>query len=595
MQLPLHDYWSLLARYLRVHRGKVFALALLLLGSIGLQLVSPQLVRRFIDAAQAASPTQTLLGLALLVLGTALLTYVLSLGITYLSEDVGWRTTNALRADLAAHCLRLDLRFHHRYTPGALIERIDGDVGQLAHFFSQLVLQIIGNALLLLGILSVLFGEDRRLGIGFLGFVIGALLILLRLRNFATPSLQAERAASADLFGFLEERLSGVEDLRANGAVAYTLHRLFLTMRAFWQAGMAARVRSAVFGSIIVVWYELGTALALVLGAILFLRDVMSIGTIYLLYAYVRMITGPLLEMTGELQRLQEASAAILRINELLAEQSTIVDGPDTALPSGPLAVTFDHVSFDYPKSSMNTTTSNAPILRDFTFALPPGRALGLLGRTGSGKSTLTRLLLRLYDPQTGAIRLGETDLRQVTQATVRRHVGIVTQDVQLFHASVRDNLTFFDQNLADEAVEQALAAVGLQAWLNTLPAGLDTLLTAGGSTLSAGEAQLLAFARVLLRDPGVVILDEASSRLDPLSERRLDQAISRLIQNRTAIIIAHRLSTVQKVDDILILEEGQIQEVGPRTQLAADPTSRFTHLLRTGQLTEATTVPSTQ
>lgn len=598
MQLPLHDYWSLLARYLRVHRGNVFVLALLLLGSIGLQLINPQLVRRFIDAAQAGRPMQTLLGVALLFLGAALLNYLLTLGMTYLSEDIGWRTTNALRADLATHCLRLDLRFHHHYTPGALIERIDGDVGQLAHFFSQLVLQIAGNALLLLGILSVLFGEDWRLGLGFLAFISGALLILLRLRNFATPYLQAERAASADLFGFLEERLSGVDDIRANGAVAYTLQQLFLAMRAFWRAGLAARTRAALFGSIIVVWYELGTALALALGALLFLRDALSIGTIYLLYAYVRMLTGPLMEMTSELQRLQEASAAILRINELLAEQSQISDGPGTSLPDGPLAVTFDQISFDYPTSTPSTTEIPLPLLHDFTLRLPPGRTLGLLGRTGSGKTTLTRLLLRLHDPQAGAIRLGETDLRQITQATVRRHVGIVTQDVQLFHASVRDNLIFFDARIGDAAVAQALAAVGLQEWLNALPSGLDTLLTAGGSTLSAGEAQLLAFARVLLRDPGVVILDEASSRLDPMSEQRLDHAISRLIQNRTAIIIAHRLSTVQKVDDILILEEGRIQEFGPRAQLAADPTSRFAHLLRTGQLTAAdaaTTTPSTR
>lgn len=590
MQLPLHDYWSLLARYLRDHRGKVFTLGLLLLGSIGLQLVNPQLVRRFIDAAQAGSPTQTLLDLALLFLGAALLNYGLTLGITYLSEDIGWRTTNALRADLAAHCLRLDLHFHHQHTPGALIERIDGDVGQLAHFFSQLVLQLIGNALLLLGILGVLLGEDWRLGVGFLAFISGALLILLRLRNFATPYLQAERAASADLFGFLEERLGGIEDIRANGAVAYTVQRLFLSMRTFWRAGMAARVRGAIFGSIIVIWYELGTALALALGALLFLREAMSIGTIYLLYAYVRMITGPLLEMTGELQKLQEASAAILRINELLAEQSTLIDGPATTLPGGPLAVTFDQVSFAYNNAGPTPPTTNAPVLHDFTLALPPGRTLGLLGRTGSGKTTLTRLLLRLSDPQAGTIRLGDVDLRQVSQATVRRHVGIVTQAVQLFHATVRDNLTFFDQRIEDEAVRQALAAVGLQEWLNALPAGLETLMTASGSTLSAGEAQLLAFARVLLRDPGVVILDEASSRLDPSSERRLAQAISRLIQNRTAIIIAHRLSTVQKVDDILILEDGRIQEFGPRAQLAADPTSRFTHLLHTSNaFTEAT------
>ncbi|MBX3015678.1 MAG: ABC transporter ATP-binding protein, partial [Caldilineaceae bacterium] len=241
---------------------------------------------------------------------------------------------------------------------------------------------------------------------------------------------------------------------------------------------------------------------------------------------------------------------------------------------------------------AISTQPTERPLLQDFTLTLAPGRTLGVLGRTGSGKTTLTRLLLRLYDPQAGTVELNGIDLRQLTRAALRRHVGIVTQDVQLFHASVRDNLTFFDARLADAAIEEALVTVGLGDWLQALPAGLDTMLAAGGSGLSAGEAQLLAFARLLLRDPGVVLLDEASSRLDPHSERRLDQALNNLLfggqdagtQNkRTAMIIAHRLTTLQKVDDLLILEAGQIQEYGPRAQLAADPTSRFAQLLRTG------------
>ncbi|MEZ4731408.1 MAG: ABC transporter ATP-binding protein [Caldilineaceae bacterium] len=587
MHIPLRDYWSLLARYLRTQRGKVTLLALLLFGSIGLQLINPQIVRRFIDAAQGGQSTATLLWLALLFLGAALCNYLLRLATTYLSEDVGWRTTNALRADLAAHCLRLDMTFHHQHNPGTLIERIDGDVGQLARFFSQLVLQLLGNFLLLFGILAVLAWEDWRLGLGFLGFVIGAIFILIRLRDFATAEMKAERAASADLFGFLEERLGGTEDIRANGAVPYTVHRLFQHMRDLWRKGMAARVRSALFGSVIVVWFELGTVLALALGALLFLRDALTIGTVYLLYAYLRMVSNPLLRMSDEVQQLQEAGAGMTRIRELLAETSAVVEGTHTTLPSSPLAVTFDHVDFTYGKPAVVNGGAgpgeNRPILQDFSLTLAPGRTLGLLGRTGSGKTTLTRLLLRLYDPQAGTVSLGDVDLRQLTRATLHRHVGIVTQDVQLFNASVRDNLTFFDRRINDDAVEKALATVGLSDWLRTLPAGLESELSAGGSNLSAGEAQLLAFARVLLKDPGVVILDEASSRLDPVTERRLDQAVARLLHNRTALIIAHRLRTVQQVDDILILEEGRIQEFGPRPQLAADPTSRFAQLLRTG------------
>lgn len=589
-----HSQRALWARYLRPYPARVAAIALLLCATIALQLLNPRLIRRFIDAAQAGQPLRTLSLLALLFLGVALFNYLLTLALTYVSEDVGWRTTNRMRRDLTAHCLRLDLPFHHAHAPGELIERIDGDVGLLARFFSQLVVQLLGNGLLLLGILVLLTGEDWRLGVGFVLFLAGAISILLRLRNFATPHLQRERAASADLFSFLEERLGGTEDLRANGAAGYTVQRLMGYMRALTWRGMAARPRNAIFGSIIVLWFETGTALALALGSVLFLRDLLTIGTVYLLYAYLRMASGPLLQLTGEIQQLQEATAAIGRIRELFAIQRTVLDGPKAQLPSGPLAVTFENIRFEYgttvkpshrptvPPSDRPTVDSRA-LLTEFSLQVAAGRTVGVLGRTGSGKTTLTRLLLRFYDPQTGVVRLGDVDLRELTLPTLRRHIGIVTQEVQLFNASVRDNLTFFEQRADDGALVQALQDVGLGSWLQQLPAGLDTLLRTGGGSLSAGEAQLLAFARVLLKDPGVVILDEASSRLDPATEARLDQAIGKLLHNRTAIVIAHRLATVQKVDDILILDHGQIQEYGPRAQLAADPTSRFAHLLRTG------------
>jgi ABC-type multidrug transport system fused ATPase/permease subunit len=222
-------------------------------------------------------------------------------------------------------------------------------------------------------------------------------------------------------------------------------------------------------------------------------------------------------------------------------------------------------------------------VLDEVTFSLAPGKILGLLGRTGAGKTTIIRLLLRLYDPTAGAVRLDGVDLRLLRQADLRRHVGVVTQDVQLFRASVRDNLTFFDRSYPDERLLAALEEMGLGPWLRALPNGLDTRLSAGGDALSAGEAQLLAFTRVLLRDPGLVILDEASSRLDPATERRTQLAIERLMAGRTAIIIAHKLATVRHVDEIMILDGGRIVEHGPRAALAADPESRFAGLLRLG------------
>ena len=228
-------------------------------------------------------------------------------------------------------------------------------------------------------------------------------------------------------------------------------------------------------------------------------------------------------------------------------------------------------------------------MLHDITFELKPGKVLGLLGRTGSGKTTLTRLLFRLYDVDAGSITLDGIDVRQVSLADVRQHIGMVTQEVQLFEATVRDNLTLFRSDdpaktpIADASVVAALQTLGLGAWLAGLPDGLDTVLKSGGQGLSAGEAQLLAFTRVFLRNPQLVILDEASSRLDPATEQLLERAIDTLLNGRTAIIIAHRLRTVQRADDILILENGRVQEYGPRTQLLNDPNSRFAQLLQIG------------
>ncbi|MMZ63433.1 putative ABC transporter ATP-binding protein [compost metagenome] len=206
-----------------------------------------------------------------------------------------------------------------------------------------------------------------------------------------------------------------------------------------------------------------------------------------------------------------------------------------------------------------------------------------MLGRTGSGKSTLARLLLRFYDPQEGAIELSGVDIRRCKLHELRGGVAMVTQNIEIMEGTVRDNLSLFDERIQDEDILAVLKTIGLEEWFRSLPDGLDTVLSSGGGSLSAGEAQLLAFARVFLSDPGLVILDEASSRLDPLTEHRIEAAISRLLEERTCIMIAHRLATVQRADEIVILERGRIIEHGPRERLAADPDSRFSRMLAVG------------
>jgi ATP-binding cassette subfamily B protein len=246
------------------------------------------------------------------------------------------------------------------------------------------------------------------------------------------------------------------------------------------------------------------------------------------------------------MQQFQQAGAGLSRARQLLDVPVRMLDGTRD-LPTGAPRVEFDSVWFGY--------VADEPILRDFSLRLEPGEVLGVLGRTGIGKSTLARLLLRLYDPQAGAVRLAGCDLRSVRLTSLRQHVALVTQEVQLFHASVRDNLSLFDPRVPDQRMLDVIERVGLHEWLARQPRGLDSRLAPGGSGLSAGEAQLLAFARVFLREPGLVILDEASSRLDPATERLIEHAIDELLRDRTAIVIAHRLATIQRADRLLTLE----------------------------------------
>lgn len=568
-------YRQLFLTYLGPQRWRVLLLALLLAATIGLQLVNPRILSHFIDGAAAGTPIADLIRIALLFLGAALTLQLAQLGEVYVAENVGLTATNQLRADLTRHVLRLDPSFHASHSPGELIERIDGDVATLGNFFSRLVVHLVGNALLLVGAVALLAAIDWRIGAAAGIFAAIAVALMIALRSVAVQRYAVLRQANADLFGLIEERLSGTEDLRANGGVAYTLRRLAQRSRAVIFAGVAAQVTGGAGFNLVMLSLGLGTVAALGTAAYLFRQGEITIGTVYLTFAYADGLRRPLEGVTRQLQELQQAVASVGRVSALLAERSAIVDGAVHVLPPGALSVEMDSVSFGYGSDA---------VLRDVSFRLAPGEVLGLLGHTGSGKTTIARLLFRLYDPAEGAVRLGGVDLRACTVAAVRARIGIVTQDVQLFHATLRDNVTLFDRAVCDAAVEAVLHDVGLGPWLRGQPSGLDTVLAPGGSSLSAGEAQLLAFARVFLKDPSLVVLDEASSRLDPATERLLERAVDRLLGGRTAIVIAHRLATVERADRILVLEEGRAVEQGGKAALAADAQSRFARLLRVGR-----------
>jgi len=579
-----------LQRYLGSQRRRVIGLVLLILLSIALQLINPQIIRYFLDTAGSGGPRQALLWAAAAFVTFALLRQGIDLVITYLNQLVSWSATNQLRLELARHCLKLDLSFHKQHPPGELIGRVDGDVNRLGNFFSQLSPRLLGNGLLLVGILALLLRENGWVGAGMLLYTAITLVLLGLIQRPAADRWATERQASAEKFSFLEERISGAEDLRACGAEPYAVNRLLMLLRNYLEKLRAAFVVSNLTQNLTNVVYGLGYAIGLALGVYLYTRGQATLGTAYLILSYVGMLADPLQGIRAQIQDLQLASASLQRVRDLFAIQPQAgitqskppdQEGYPAHLPSGALPVGFEKVSFAY--ENQENDDQEHRVLHEISFHLQPGKVLGILGRTGSGKSTLTRLLFRLYEPDQGIIRLGEVDLRGIDLAELRQRVGMVTQDVQLFEASVRANLSFFNPGISTEQIEAALKTLRLWDWVQALPQGLDTRLAAGQQGLSAGEAQLLAFARVFLKDPGLVILDEASSRLDPITETLMEHAVDRLFTGRTGILIAHRLKTVQRADEILILENGRVVEAGARQALTADPNSRYSALLQTG------------
>jgi ATP-binding cassette subfamily B protein len=579
MDIPKIGYWGLLTTYIKPFRRLFYLLAVLILINIGLQIVNPLVVRYFIDSAtEQSTTTQTLTYAAIAFLVLATIQQLSAVSSVYVGENLAWSSTNLMRHDLAEHSYDLDMSFHKVKTPGEMIERLDTDISALANFFSAFVLRVTGNSLLLLGILVVMFYEDWRIGAPFTITVMITVAILTYLRNIAIPHWEKAHEASADVFGFLEERLAGTEDIRSAGANEYVFQQFgdVLDYRAkSWKRAWFLNflvIRSIFMMNAVMLIMAFG------IGYYMFTNSLITLGTAYVMVHYTTMLGRPLREISNQIQDLQRAGGSILRVQQMYEIRSKIEDGPGAELPRGPLAVSFENVTFSYDDEKDDDI-----ILHDVSFDLQPGEVLGLLGRTGAGKTTISRLIYRLYDINAGSIKLNGIDIRQPTIDQLRGHVGMVTQDVQIFRASIRDNLTFFNISIPDERILEVLEDLGMKGWLDRQEDGLATMMESGGTSISAGEAQLLAFTRIFLQDPGLIIMDEASSRLDPATELLIEQAVDKLLKNRTGIIIAHRLKTVQRANKIMILENGRVKEFGDRLALMADSKSHFSQLLITG------------
>ena len=567
------DWRTLLQTYLRPHRRLVAALAAVLFAAISLQLAMPQVVRVYVD--RATSRGGELGVLTLLYLSAVLLQQGCRVIAAWLSEVVGWLTTNELRADLMGHCLRLDPEFHETHTPGELIERTDGDLNGLSLFFAEFLLNVVGNVLLLAGVVVIVWFQSTLAGAILAFFAIVGMAALVAVRRVSARWWGAAREASALLFGFIEERLAGTQDIRSCGAEPHTLRGFYARARdRLWRTNRA-RVMNSIPQAVSDVVAFIANAVAFAVPAVLVRRGTITPGAAFALYFYTQLLVQPLSNVSRQVEQLQQAIAGGRRVVELLGMSSAIVDGPGRGLPTGALPVTFRDIRFGYG--------DDPDVLHGVTLDVAAGHVLGVVGRTGSGKSTLARLLVRLHDTRDGAVEVGSVDVRDLTLQQLRSRVALVSQEVHVLRATVCDNLTLFDTRIDDDSITGAIEQLGLGPWFDALPDGLDTVVREGGAGMSAGESQLLSFGRAFLGDPSVVVLDEASSRLDPATELVVERAVDALLAGRTGIVIAHRLATLERCHAVCVIDHGRVVEHGPREELASSSSSRFGALLRTG------------
>lgn len=571
-------HWRALFGLLGAHRRRLAAMGSAVSVAGLLPLVGPVLIAMFIDEAIGGATESRLLWLAGLYVAVGVGRQFLAVAVAWTATDLAWHVTNELRSTLTRHVLALDLGFHRSTSPGELVSRVDGDVTALSEFVSTFLARAAAAVVTLIGLLVVVTWRSWPVGIAMATYMALAVATMWFLRDRAVDEAASEQAATGRMLGEVEERLTGADDLRSNGGGSHAV--------ATFQRASAAVLRSSLERERqgVTLWimsnfvFVLGGIAVLAVDAELLRRDAISLGTAFLLFQYTQVLREPLDRLADETERVQRAAGGMSRTLDLLSQRPTIGDTGRRRLGAGALDLTLDEVCFEYADED-----DPVRVVDGVSFHLPAGRTIGILGRTGSGKTTLARLLLRLVEPTAGSIRLGGLELGEVALNDLRARTGVVSQDVHLFGASIRDNLTLFDAGISDDAVRAALSELDLLDWVEAMPSGLDTELGPSGSGLSGGEGQLIALTRLFLRSPDFVLLDEASSRIDPGTEERVTHAIDRLLEGRTAVVIAHRLSTVERLDEILVIDAGRVVEHGATADLRSDPGSHYSQLLAVG------------
>jgi ATP-binding cassette subfamily B protein len=560
--------------YLAEDRRRLLLSLVLLLPLAGAAAVQPLLVGQVIAVLrgeptlgwlQALPVGQALRLLVLALLGAVLVRLALQGLQSFNVQAVGQRLTARIRDDLFAHAMALSLRFHDRTPVGKLLTRLTSDVDALAEVFGSGAVGVLADLVTLLVIAVTMLSMEWRLGLLLLAAQVPVVLGMLWLQRRYRRANYRVREELSQLNADLQENLQGLEVVQMFRREAVNSSRFAVT---------TDRYRNAVTGTILydsaisamIEWVALvAVAAVLALGGTMVTRGLLGLGTLTTFILFSQRLFDPLRQLAERFTQIQGGLTAVERIGELLEQPVEIRDRPTALAPAATPAregageVVFENVSFAY--------RPDEPILSDLSFRISPGEHVALVGPTGSGKTTVIRLLCRLYEPQAGRILLDGVDIRELPQASLRQRLGVVLQDTFLFSGSVADNLRL-DADIPSERLRQLVADLGLEPLLARLPDGLATELRERGGNLSSGERQLLAVARVAMRNPTVLVMDEATAFMDPSTEATLQRDLDRLLQQRTAIVIAHRLATVEAADRILVLRRGQLVEQGNHRQL---------------------------